>query len=245
MSEMLEGFVQACLGLIESRDPTTAGHSERVAVLTVGLAEQADAVTQGPLREVRFSREQLRALRYASLLHDIGVIGVREKVLVKQTKLHPGELKLIEARFKYVKRTLEVEHLRSQLELVRSGADDEGLAEMDRAHEQAQQELDRLVELVSSANQPAALSEDTLGTLVGLPRRSYPDLDGTRRPLLSPAEVATLSIGRGSLTERERREMESHVTHSFRFLSRVPWTEGYRDIPEIAYAHHEKLDGSG
>ena len=39
--------------------------------------------------------------------------------------------------------------------------------------------------------------------------------------------------------------MESHVTHSFHFLTKIPWTPIMRGIPEIAYGHHEKLDGSG
>ena len=39
--------------------------------------------------------------------------------------------------------------------------------------------------------------------------------------------------------------MESHVTHSFHFLAKIPWTPVMRGIPEIAYGHHEKLDGSG
>ena len=37
----------------------------------------------------------------------------------------------------------------------------------------------------------------------------------------------------------------SHVTHTFRFLSEIPWTGEFRRVPEIAYAHHEKLDGTG
>ena len=39
--------------------------------------------------------------------------------------------------------------------------------------------------------------------------------------------------------------MESHVTHSFHFLTKIPWTPVMKSIPEIAYGHHEKLDGSG
>jgi HD-GYP domain-containing protein (c-di-GMP phosphodiesterase class II) len=57
--------------------------------------------------------------------------------------------------------------------------------------------------------------------------------------------VQALAIRRGSLSEKERREIESHVTHTFRFLSEIPWTGEYRRVPDIAYAHHEKLDGSG
>src|SRR6185295_15077611 len=77
------------------------------------------------------------------------------------------------------------------------------------------------------------------------PSRWFLDMDGNRQPFLTPSEVQALSIRKGSLSEQERHEIESHVTHTFRFLSEIPWTGEYRRVPEIAYAHHEKLDGTG
>ncbi|MGB6900772.1 MAG: HD domain-containing phosphohydrolase, partial [Candidatus Acidiferrum sp.] len=62
---------------------------------------------------------------------------------------------------------------------------------------------------------------------------------------LTSEEVRYLSIPRGSLDGNERRQIESHVTHSFNFLAQIPWTPEYRGIPEIARAHHEKLNGRG
>jgi HD-GYP domain-containing protein (c-di-GMP phosphodiesterase class II) len=35
------------------------------------------------------------------------------------------------------------------------------------------------------------------------------------------------------------------VTHTFRFLSQIPWTGEFARVPDIAFAHHEKLDGTG
>src|SRR5205807_981922 len=45
--------------------------------------------------------------------------------------------------------------------------------------------------------------------------------------------------------EGERAEIESHVTHTYKFLTKIPWTHDLRSVPEIAWAHHERLDGSG
>ena len=73
---------------------------------------------------------------------------------------------------------------------------------------------------------------------------TYESYDGTR-PYLTPEEVVTLSIPLGSLTADERTEIESHVTHTYRFLSTIPWTKSLKNIPLIAYGHHEKLDASG
>jgi HD-GYP domain-containing protein (c-di-GMP phosphodiesterase class II) len=35
------------------------------------------------------------------------------------------------------------------------------------------------------------------------------------------------------------------VTHTYKFLTKIPWTHELRRVPEIAWAHHEKLDGTG
>src|SRR5690606_36397609 len=68
---------------------------------------------------------------------------------------------------------------------------------------------------------------------------------GKPRPYLTPEEATAQQIARGSLTEEERREIESHVVHTYNFLREIPWGKTFRDVPEIAGAHHEKLDGSG
>ncbi len=54
-----------------------------------------------------------------------------------------------------------------------------------------------------------------------------------------------LTIRKGSLDDAERHEIESHVTHTFQFLQRIPWTRELQQIPLIAYGHHEKMDGRG
>jgi len=78
-----------------------------------------------------------------------------------------------------------------------------------------------------------------------LSQQTYQDMSGHPHPMLEPQEFRFLSIRKGTLDPQERLEMESHVTHSFHFLTKIPWTPVMRGIPEIAYGHHEKLDGSG
>ena len=246
IKNLFDSFVRASVTAIESRDPTTSGHSGRVAVLTVGLAEKVDGLESGPFRDVRFTRDQLQEINYASLLHDFGKVGVREKVLIKGKKLYVGEMLLIRQRFAYVKRSLEAEHYRAKLEQVLSGAaTPELLAQMDRAHEERHAEIEQIVRTITQANEPSILEEESFRALMDLPSRSFVDSDGNRQPFLTPNELSALSIRRGSLSEKERREIESHVTHTFRFLSEIPWTGEFKRVPEIAYAHHEKLDGTG
>jgi HD-GYP domain-containing protein (c-di-GMP phosphodiesterase class II) len=64
-------------------------------------------------------------------------------------------------------------------------------------------------------------------------------------PLLTPKELELLSIQQGSLDATERIEIQSHVRKTFDFLKQIRWTKELNNIPRIARAHHERMDGSG
>ena len=245
---LFEGFVKASVTAIESRDPTTYGHSGRVAALTVGLAQATTGIAAGAFKDVRFDSEQIREIRYASLLHDFGKVGVRENVLVKEKKLYGANMDLLKARFAFVERSLQQRFTERKLQLAMKHGGDIDPEDFARLEAQEVQEVAQLkgwLEAVYSANEPSVLPEDKASTLSFLAEYMYEDLDHTRRPLLEPDEFHFLSIRKGTLDEAERHEIESHVSWSFKFLINIPWTPQMRNIPQIAYAHHEKLDGTG
>ncbi|HEX8851698.1 MAG TPA: HD domain-containing phosphohydrolase [Gemmatimonadaceae bacterium] len=245
---LFEGFVTAAVTAIESRDPTTHGHSGRVATMSVGLAEAVDRGGSGKYSGLRFSREQLRELRYAGLLHDFGKVGVREEVLVKEKKLYPADLSLIEHRFAYLIQGAELEFERARAaHLLRHGAIryDEAVRELEARLRGRRLELERFRQAILEANEPTILHEGQFAELQRLAEERYLDINGEERPLLDERELRFLSITKGNLDESERREIESHVTHTYRFLQQIPWTRELRGIPAIAYGHHEKLNGQG
>lgn len=242
---LFNSFVDASVTAIESRDPTTSGHSGRVADLTVGLMQKVDSASSGLFASVRYTRDQIQEARYASLLHDFGKVGVREKVLVKAKKLYFGEMLAVRQRFGVIKRTAEVESLKLQIAALKGGASETALQKLEQEHAEHQARIDHMLELIARSNEPTVLDGEAVDALLDIPKQSYCDIDGVTRPYLTPNEVQALSIRRGSLSEEERREIESHVTHTYRFLSQIPWTGEFARIPEIAFAHHEKLDGTG
>lgn len=242
---LFRSFVDASVSAIESRDPTTSGHSSRVAELTVGLARKVDGASAGLYAPVRFSVDQIREIEYASLLHDFGKVGVREKVLVKAKKLFFGEMLALRQRFGVIKRTVEAEYLRAKVACLERGENPGELAALDAEHARRQLEIDAALEVIARSNEPSVLEADTAKALLELPSMSYLDVDGVVRPYITANELDALSIRRGSLSEQERVEIESHVTHTYRFLSQIPWTGEFARVPEIAFAHHEKLDGTG
>lgn len=247
IERLFEGFVTASVTAIEQRDPTTSGHSFRVADLTVELAKTVDSLSEGRFREIYFTNDQLKEIRYASLLHDFGKVGVREKILVKEKKFYPLQLEVVRSRFDYVARSLEADaQVRKVGYLMKNGTG------FERFCEQVDEELDRALtslendfQFVVQSNEPTILPEGEFQHLLSLGQRKYTDLRGEARPLLSDEEVRILSIRKGNLDSSERTEIESHVTHTFRFLSKIPWTRDLRSVPDIAYAHHEKLNGRG
>lgn len=245
---LFEGFVRASVTAIESRDPTTSGHSFRVADLTLGLAQAVDRADTAPFREVHFSRGEMKELRYASLLHDFGKVGVREQVLVKAKKLYPGQLELIQQRFAYARKALE--HAQSERKLaylLDKGRDEFVRQQAGFQGELAAEllELDELLAFIVRCNEPTLLHEDNFAHLALVAARQVADAEGRPLALLLPQEARLLSISQGSLDAAERLQIQSHVDHTQNFLRQIPWTKEIKNVAEIAAAHHEKLDGTG
>jgi HD-GYP domain-containing protein (c-di-GMP phosphodiesterase class II) len=266
IENLFEGFVRASVQIIEARDPTTSGHSERVAELTVRLSEEASSISVGPLRSIHFSDRQIQEIRYAALLHDFGKVGIPEAILGKRKKLYPEQQELIHHRFALARRTLEMECAQTKFKYLlehpsHEHRDDassgcshcQALKQFDNQLAQTIETLNYYWEFIQELNEPdvvlrrdvQAFSEETSAELAALAQYTYRDIDGVTKPLISEAEMAQLLVPRGNLTSQERLGIEAHVTHTYHFLKRIPWTKHLKDVPIIAYGHHEKLDGTG
>jgi len=245
---LFDGFVKAAVTAIEARDPTTSGHSERVAELTVGLARAVNRAESGHYREVRFTPDDITQIQYAALLHDFGKVGVREHVLVKAKKLYEHERQLILQRFQLIKRGYKIEGLEAKVRYLTEASREtlaEALSGVDRDMAAKIGELDDIIRFILHANEPTVLEQGGFERIAEIAGRTFTDDGGLVSTFLTNDEASCLQIRRGSLTDQERIEINSHVVHSFQFLSRIPWSRALRDVPEIAGAHHEKLDGSG
>src|SRR5580693_3765858 len=245
---LFEGFVSAAVTAIEQRDPTTSGHSLRVATYTQALAEAVNAASNGPYAATHFDCEQMKEIRYAALLHDFGKVGVREEVLVKAKKLYPLQMELVRQRFDYIRKELEASNVRRKLQVYLERDRGDALGEIARLSEDFEQRLERIqdyLELIIEANEPTLLEHSHSRKLSEIAQQFFVDSRGSELPYLNADEMRLLSIPKGSLDASERQQIESHVLHTFNFLSQIPWTKELRGVPEIARAHHEKLNGLG
>lgn len=247
INRLFEGFVHASVAAIEQRDPTTSGHSFRVADLSISLAEALPHSHYSRFKRLVMSPQDIRQLRYAALLHDFGKVGVREHVLTKAKKLHDGDLSIIKHRISILRQQLSAQASEAVADLFRAGNHSHGreLGIKENLNSELVR-LDTFLKGIIQANEPSVLPESGFEFLREV--KCYPFVDELNHEvntLLSDEEHRRLSIAKGSLSSAERREIESHVIHTENFLRLIPWTPELNGIPNIAAAHHEKLDGSG
>lgn len=84
LQKILWGTVNALASTVETRDPYTAGHQERVTQLACTIA-----------REMGLPEEQIEGIHVAGILHDIGKIHVPVEILSKPGPITEGEFSII------------------------------------------------------------------------------------------------------------------------------------------------------
>lgn len=226
IQELLSSFIHAMVVTLDSRDITTSGHSRRLAGYALGFVEAINRVNYGKYKDTYFTKEQIRELYYSALLHDIGKIGVSEFVLQKRTKVSEETLELLEYKFEYLKEKLEQkEEKNSQEKLF-----------LDK--------FESYMAIIKIINNKPFLTDEEEQLIKELNEFEF-DLLGKKIRMFKGIEYENLIIKRGNLTEKERNEINSHVSHSYNILKDIKWTKDLRAVPKIASAHHEKLDGTG
>lgn len=89
---------------VEARDPYTHGHSERVSRFAADMG-----------RELRLSAEDVRSLEHGGLVHDIGKVGIRDHVLLKEGALTAEERRTIQLHPEIGRHMVESLHSQSHL----------------------------------------------------------------------------------------------------------------------------------
>ncbi|UCH12064.1 MAG: HD domain-containing protein [Candidatus Omnitrophota bacterium] len=84
LQKVIEGTIMAMAKTVEMRDPYTAGHQRRVSNLACAIAKR-----------MNLDREQIKCVRVAATLHDIGKIYVPSEILTKPRKLTRMEMNII------------------------------------------------------------------------------------------------------------------------------------------------------
>jgi len=168
-------------------------------------------------------------------------VGVREQVLVKPKKIETERLESLCQRL--CQWSLEAS-LAKVTESWQRGEKFDATA-LERLIYDQKERSHRLITLMRKCNEPALLSQEIMSGLDEFRDLHFLHWSDENQALLEAEDFERLQIRKGSLSTSEREEIQSHVTHTFRFLSQIPWTKELSNVPEIAYSHHERLNGKG
>ncbi len=86
VERLLEDTIGAITTIVQRKDPYTAGHQQRVSQLACAIG-----------REMGLRSEQIRVIRIASLLHDLGKVFIPAEILAKPGKLSKVEFSMVKA----------------------------------------------------------------------------------------------------------------------------------------------------
>ncbi len=243
LETLLESFIKTVAAAIDEKSPYTGGHIRRVAELTMAIALKINETREGPFADVIFDEHQMKELRLAAWLHDVGKITTPEYIIDKATKLETifDRLALLKMRFEVLKRDREIVMLtrnRVAGKELKSALPD---PQPDQPFETLEEDYEFLVNINMGDE---CLSEDQIARLRIIAERKW-RMGNQWRPLLSEEELKNLSIRRGTITDEEKKVIDNHATVTYKMLSRLPFPRKLSHVADYAAGHHEKLDGTG
>ena len=246
IKDIFSALVQYSASAIDARSPHTAGHSRRVAALSLHMAQAINEETNGRFRDIKFSEEELEELSYAAWLHDIGKIGVPEHLLEKTPQggrqpPGPDQVQIRKNRPGLSPRLPEKSH-RTVPERPPDPDQEAGLKE-ELDHRLA--ELDAELALIVKLNVPGWVTDEEITALDRIASKKFCEPDGTVCPYIDDFEYENLGVRKGNLTQAEYQEIQAHVRHTQNIVAKIPFTPELARIPFFAAAHHEMLNGTG
>jgi hypothetical protein len=234
LEQLFESFINLINSAIDEKSPYTGGHCQRVPQLTMMLAEAVNDTREGPLADFHMSEKDRYELKIAGLLHDCGKVTTPVHVVDKATKLETiyDRIHLIDTRFEILKRDLELESLRGNL-------DPQQLRNRLRA-------LDDDRRFLHACNIGSErMRDEDVARVRRIAAYRWRDMAGHEANFLSDDEVTNLTIRAGTLTEEERKVINHHIVATIKMLEALPWPKHLTKVPEYAGGHHERMDGKG
>jgi len=247
-----EEFVKASVTAIESRDPATSGHSFRVAKICVEMLRAINESDSPPFNVLAFTETQIKELEYAALLHDFGKVYIDLAIFMKSKKLFPKDFENLQLKLDYLYRYVELKSITDEKRVIENEHQNNHkdlIGDIRKKRDEKLKRIRSIKEKITSLNEPSITDVDpgkSLHEIISeIEDLNCHDTNDNPMTVIGPLETTNLSIKKGSLNAMERHEIESHVMHTYSFVSNIPWPPEYKNIPEIALRHHEKLDGTG
>ncbi len=215
---------------IEGRSPYNANHTKNVARRCIEMLDYINMMHKEKRTEMHFSRKDKNQLYLAAMLHDIGKMVVPLEIMDKPTKLGATEKDLL--------LRLEIISLKIKNDML-SGR----MTKQDG--EEKLTDIENFISGLGGYNCGRPLKEDELQFIDKISAMSYVSEDGEETPYLTEEEISNLHIKAGTLSEEERKIMQSHVVYTDKILSHMHFGENFSDVRAMASNHHEFLNERG
>ena len=230
MQKMLFSMADSMAEAIEGRTPYNANHTKNVAKRCLEMLEYINQLHKEGKSELHFSKKDKNQLYLAAMLHDIGKMDVPLEIMDKPTKLGNLEQPL--------RARLEIITLRLKNDIL-TGACDKAYAEAKIV------QIGEFLDKLGLYNCGKPLSDEDWAVIDKMSESVYTTKNGEEIPFLTREESDDLHIKAGTLSDNERKIMQSHVVYTDAILRHIDFGEDFDKVHEMAANHHELLNSKG
>jgi HD-GYP domain-containing protein (c-di-GMP phosphodiesterase class II)/HAMP domain-containing protein len=246
--ELFDSLVDLIVTAIDHKSPYTGDHCRRVPELTMMLADAVTNKKEGVFKDFALSEDERYELKIAALLHDCGKVTTPVHIADKATRLETifDRIRIIDARFEIARRNARMAFLEKQIDAFSNGKKRDSAKEREEL-ERTLSRIDQDRDLVRTCNSGETVMNENLKERIKKIALNYTWLndDGTEESVLSEGEVYMLTSAVGTLTPTDRQVINYHVETSIKMLESLHYPKSLRNVPAIAQAHHERMDGKG
>ncbi len=258
MENLFDSFVNVMATAIDERSPYTGGHIKKVAALGLLMCEAINDLNDGKYPDIkapymerfknkRFSKEQLKEMRIAGWMHDLGKITTPVHIVDKSKKLETiiDRIELVKQRFQAIIAIERNQWLERKISMLESGASPREIGAAEAAVEERTAKIKDDLNFLTGANMGGEFMDDgKVDRVKEIASRKY-KFDGMELNYLTEDEADNLVIRKGTLLDRERKLMQDHIVLTIRMLEKIPFTKKLANVTRFAGAHHESLNGTG
>ena len=246
LENLFESFIRTIAKAVDEKSPYTGGHVKRVADIALMIAEKINEKKEGIFSNIAFHDDQLKELRIAAWLHDIGKVTTPEYVVDKATKLETkyDRIHEIATRFEVLKRDAEIKFLRKTIELMENGGKD-AIPQYEEGFRLELKKIEDDFRFIYDTNMGGEfMPDDKVERIKNLSRNTWQN-NKSPVPWLTEDEVYNLTIRKGTLTKEEKEIIQNHVRLTESMLRELPFPKKLKNVIEYASSHHETLNGTG
>ncbi len=221
---LLESLVGALSTAIYVRTPYNVTHTKNMIKYSENFINWLNENHES----WKFDDTKKREFLMSVWLHDVGKLTVPLEVMNKKDRLGSAYEKIM-ARFDLI----------TCLAMLNDKTNNTN------SSEEVIKRIESAKELINYVNTVSFLDDKLEDDIRKLGQNTYTDLNGQQKHWLEDNELLCLTIKKGTLTYKERAEMEKHVEMTEKILQNVKFGSDYKNVQKWASSHHEFLNGEG